>query len=45
MSFRGTQMRRLLSDSERLKRNDAGLLLEALEIVETPGYVESPVSA
>ena len=37
--------RRLLSDSERLKRNDAGLLLEALEIVETPGYVESPVSA
>ncbi len=37
--------RRMLSDSERLKRNDPGLLLEALEVVETPGYVESPVSA
>jgi tRNA-dihydrouridine synthase A len=32
--------RRMLSDSERLKRNDPRLLLEALEIVETPGYVE-----
>lgn len=32
--------RRMLSDSERLKRNDAGLLLEALELVERPGYVE-----
>ena len=37
--------RRLLSDSERLKRNDAALLLEALELVETPGHVESPISA
>jgi tRNA-dihydrouridine synthase A len=33
--------RRMLSDSERLKRNDPGLLLEALEIVETAGYVEA----
>ena len=33
--------RRMLSDSERLKRNDPALLLEALEIVETPGYVEA----
>src|SRR2546426_4725508 len=33
--------RRMLSDSERLKRNDAGLLLEALDLVETPGYVEA----
>jgi tRNA-dihydrouridine synthase A len=32
--------RRMLSDSERLKRNDPELLLEALELVETPGYVE-----
>jgi tRNA-dihydrouridine synthase A len=32
--------RRMLSDSERLKRNDPGLLLEALELVEQPGYVE-----
>jgi len=32
--------RRMLSDSERLKRNDPGLLLEALELVERPGYVE-----
>jgi tRNA-dihydrouridine synthase A len=32
--------RRMLSDSERLKRNDPNLLLEALKIVETPGYVE-----
>jgi tRNA-dihydrouridine synthase A len=32
--------RRMLSDSERLKRNDPALLLEALEVVETPGYVE-----
>jgi tRNA-dihydrouridine synthase A len=33
--------RRMLSDSERLKRNDAGLLLEALDLVETPGYAEA----
>jgi tRNA-dihydrouridine synthase A len=33
--------RRLLSDSERLRRNDPALLLEALEVVETPGYVEA----
>ena len=32
--------RRMLSDSERLKRNDATLLFEALELVERPGYVE-----
>jgi tRNA-dihydrouridine synthase A len=32
--------RRLLSDSERLKPNRPGLLLEALEAVETPGYSE-----
>ena len=32
--------RRMLSDSERLKRNDPALLLEALELVETAGYVE-----
>jgi tRNA-dihydrouridine synthase A len=32
--------RRLLSDSERLKPNRPELLLEALEIVETPGYAE-----
>jgi tRNA-dihydrouridine synthase A len=32
--------RRMLSDSERLKRNDPALLLEALAIVEQPGYVE-----
>jgi tRNA-dihydrouridine synthase A len=30
--------RRLLSDSERLKPNRPELLLEALEVVETPGY-------
>jgi tRNA-dihydrouridine synthase A len=36
--------RRMLSDSERLKRNDPGLLLEALEAVETPGYVEVALS-
>jgi tRNA-dihydrouridine synthase A len=36
--------RRMLSDSERLKRNDPGLLLEALEVVETPGYVEAELS-
>ena len=36
--------RRMLSDSERLKRNDPGLLLEALEVVETPGYVEVALS-
>ena len=33
--------RRMLSDSQRLKSNDPALLLEALEIVETPGYVEA----
>jgi tRNA-dihydrouridine synthase A len=33
--------RRMLSDSQRLQRNDPVLLLEALEIVETPGYVEA----
>jgi tRNA-dihydrouridine synthase A len=32
--------RRMLSDSERLKRNDPALLLEALEVVEKSGYVE-----
>ena len=32
--------RRMLSDSARLKRNDPALLLEALEVVEQPGYVE-----
>jgi tRNA-dihydrouridine synthase A len=30
--------RRMLSDSERLKHNRPELLLEALELVETPGY-------
>ena len=33
--------RRMLSDSQRLKSNDPALLLEALDIVETPGYVEA----
>jgi len=32
--------RRMLSDSERLKRNDPALLLEALELVESQGYAE-----
>jgi tRNA-dihydrouridine synthase A len=32
--------RRLLSDSERLKPNRPELLLDALEVVETPGYSE-----
>ena len=32
--------RRMLSDSERLKANRPELLLEALELVERPGYVE-----
>ncbi|HKQ27005.1 MAG TPA: tRNA dihydrouridine(20/20a) synthase DusA [Burkholderiales bacterium] len=32
--------RRLLSDSTRLKPNRPELLLEALEVVETPGYSE-----
>jgi tRNA-dihydrouridine synthase A len=32
--------RRMLTDPARLKRNDAGLLLEALELVESPGYRE-----
>jgi tRNA-dihydrouridine synthase A len=30
--------RRMLSDSERLKHNRPELLLEALELVEAPGY-------
>jgi tRNA-dihydrouridine synthase A len=30
--------RRMLSDSERLRPNNPDLLLEALELVETPGY-------
>jgi len=37
--------RRLLSDAERLKHNRPELLLEALALAETPGYVELPVSA
>jgi len=32
--------RRMLSDNDRLKANRAELLLEALELVERPGYVE-----
>ena len=32
--------RRMLSDSERLRTNRPELLLEALELVERPGYVE-----
>ena len=32
--------RRMLSDSERLRANRPELLLEALELVERPGYVE-----
>jgi tRNA-dihydrouridine synthase A len=32
--------RRMLSDSERLKRNDPALLLEAMDLVEQSGYVE-----
>jgi tRNA-dihydrouridine synthase A len=32
--------RRMLSDNERLRTNRAELLLEALELVEKPGYVE-----
>jgi tRNA-dihydrouridine synthase A len=36
--------RRMLSDSESLKRNDPKLLLEALEAVETLGYIEAAVS-
>ena len=32
--------RRMLSDSDRLKANRPELLLEALELVERPGYVE-----
>ena len=32
--------RRMLSDNERLKANRPELLLEALELVERPGYVE-----
>jgi tRNA-dihydrouridine synthase A len=35
--------RRMLSDSERLKGNDPRLLLEALALVETPGYAELPL--
>jgi tRNA-dihydrouridine synthase A len=38
--------RRLLSDAERLRPNRPELLLDALEVVETPGYREfTPVSA
>jgi tRNA-dihydrouridine synthase A len=38
--------RRMLTDPARLKRNDARLLLEALELVETPGYREfTPATA
>jgi tRNA-dihydrouridine synthase A len=38
--------RRMLSDSERLKHNRPELLLEALELVETPGYTPfTPVAA
>src|SRR4051812_3760763 len=33
--------RRMLSDSERLRANRPELLLEALELVERPGYVEN----
>jgi hypothetical protein len=32
--------RRMLSDSDRLKSNGPELLLEALELVESPGYRE-----
>jgi tRNA-dihydrouridine synthase A len=37
--------RRMLSDAARLKENRPELLLEALAIAETRGYVEAPVSA
>jgi tRNA-dihydrouridine synthase A len=38
--------RRILSDSERLKHNRPELLLEALELVESPGYTAfTPVAA
>jgi len=37
--------RRLLSDADRLKHNRPELLLEALALAETPGYVGLPVSA
>jgi tRNA-dihydrouridine synthase A len=38
--------RRMLSDSDRLKHNRPELLLEALELVETPGYVAfAPLTA
>jgi tRNA-dihydrouridine synthase A len=38
--------RRMLSDSARLKPNDPDLLLEALDLVETPGYREfTPATA
>ena len=37
--------RRRLSDATRLKENRPELLLEALAIAETRGYVEAPVSA
>ncbi len=38
--------RRILSDSERLKHNRPELILEALELVETPGYTPfTPVAA
>jgi len=42
---RARQWRRLLSDAARLKENRPELLLEAAALVETPGYVEAPVSA
>jgi tRNA-dihydrouridine synthase A len=32
--------RRMLTDPARLKSNDPALLLEALELVEAPGYRE-----
>ena len=38
--------RRMLSDSDRLRPNRPELLLEALELVETPGYTAfTPVAA
>jgi tRNA-dihydrouridine synthase A len=37
--------RRLLSDPKRLQEHRPEALLEAVALVETPGYVEAPVSA
>jgi len=37
--------RRLLSDPERLRQARPEMLLEAATLVETPGYVEAPLSA